>query len=79
VWAWPFGEEVGWRSVEDGVADIVIGCARLEAEAGGELALGEAAEFPESDHTGDFCISSDKVYSRDYVFITEGEETDSWR
>jgi hypothetical protein len=25
VWAWPFGEEVGWRSVEDGVADIVIG------------------------------------------------------
>ena len=51
VWAWPFGEEVGWRSVEDGVADIVIGFARLEAEAGGELALGEAAEFPESDHT----------------------------
>ena len=51
VWAWPFGEEVGWRSVEDGVADIVIGFARLEAEASGELALGEAAEFPESDHT----------------------------
>ena len=51
VWAWPFGEEVGWRSVEDGVADIVIGFACLEAEAGGELALGEAAEFPESDHT----------------------------
>src|SRR5207245_164765 len=35
VWAWPFGEEVGWRSVEDGVADIVIGFARLEADAGG--------------------------------------------
>jgi hypothetical protein len=51
VWAWPFGEEVGWRSVEDGVADIVIGFACLEAEAGSELALGEAAEFPESDHT----------------------------
>jgi len=39
-------EEVGWRSVEDGVADIVIGFACLEAEAGGELALGEAAELP---------------------------------
>jgi hypothetical protein len=51
VWAWPFGEEVGWRSVEDGVADIVIGFACLEAEAGGELALGEAAELPERDHT----------------------------
>ena len=51
VWAWPFGEEVGWRSVEDGVADIVIGFACLEAEAGSELALGEAAEFPERDHT----------------------------
>jgi len=33
------------------VADIVIGFACLEAEAGGELALGEAAEFPENDHT----------------------------
>ncbi len=51
VWAWPFGEEVGWRSVEDGVADIVRGCACLEAEAGGELARGEAAELPERDHT----------------------------
>ena len=51
VWAWPFGEEVGWRSVEDGVADIVIGFACLKAEAGGELALGEAAELPERDHT----------------------------
>jgi len=51
VGAWPFGEEVGWRSIEDGVADIVIGFACLEAKAGGELALGEAAEFPERDHT----------------------------
>src|SRR5262249_58011052 len=51
VGAWPFGEEVGWRSVEDGVADIVRGFARLEAEAGGELALGEAAEFSKSEHT----------------------------
>ena len=33
------------------MADIVIGFACLEAEAGSELALGEAAEFPERDHT----------------------------
>ena len=28
---------------------------------------------------GDFCISPDKVYSRDYVLMTEGEETVSLR
>ncbi len=47
VWAWPWGEEVGWRAVEDGVADSVRGCACLEAEAGSAVARGEAAECPE--------------------------------
>lgn len=32
------------------MADIVIGFARLEAEAGGELVFGEAAECPERHH-----------------------------
>ena len=36
---------------EDGVADIIVGWARLKAEARGKLAFGEAAEFPERDHT----------------------------
>jgi len=64
VWAWPFRQEVGRRSVEDGVADIVIGFARLEAEAGGELVFGEAAEFPERDHS-DLLLDS--------VFLGEGD------
>jgi hypothetical protein len=32
------------------VAAVVVGFACLEAEAGGELVLGEAAEFAEGDH-----------------------------
>ena len=36
--------------MEDGVADIVVGFACFEAEACGELTLGEIAEFPESNH-----------------------------
>ena len=47
----PFGQEVGWRAVEDGVADIVVGFACFEAETVGELVLGEVAQFPEGDHT----------------------------
>jgi len=64
VGAWPCGEEVGWRSVEDGVADSVRGCACLEAAAGGEVARGEAAELPESDPT-DLLL--------DGVFLGEGD------
>jgi len=51
VRAGPFGQEISWRSVEDGSAAIVIGFACLEAETRGELALGETTEFPEGDHT----------------------------
>ncbi len=36
--------------MEDRVAAVIVGCARLEAEAGGEFPFGEAAEFPEGDH-----------------------------
>ena len=46
----PFGPEVFQCSLEDGVAAVVRGFARLEAEAGGELAFGQAAEFPECNH-----------------------------
>ncbi len=51
VWPRPFGPEVFRRSLEDGVAAVVIGFARLEAEAGGELAFGQTAEFPECNHS----------------------------
>lgn len=37
--------------MENGVADIVVGFARFEAETVGELVLGEVAQFPEGDHT----------------------------
>src|SRR5207247_7228970 len=46
----PFGQEVFWCPFEDSVADVIIGFARFEAEAGGKLAFGEAAEFPECNH-----------------------------
>src|SRR5713101_4159989 len=45
----PFGQEVGRGPLKDGVANVVVGFPRLEAKAGGELAFGEAAEFPECD------------------------------
>lgn len=47
----PFGQKVGQRPMENGVADIVGGFARFEAETVGELVLGEIAQFPEGDHT----------------------------
>ena len=50
AWGRAFGQEVGQRTVEDDVADVVVGLARLEAKAGGELALGEVAEFAKDDH-----------------------------
>ena len=50
AWCWTFGQEVGQRAVEDGVADVIVGLARLEAKAGGQLSLGEVAEFPKDDH-----------------------------
>jgi hypothetical protein len=50
VWPRPFGQEVFRRPCEDSVAAVVIGCARFEAEAGGELAFGEATEFPAGNH-----------------------------
>src|SRR6266487_5573001 len=54
LWRWvgagSFGEEVGRRPVEDRVADVVGGFARLEAKGLGELTLGEGAEFSEDDH-----------------------------
>jgi len=50
AWGWAFGQEVGQRAVEDGVAAVIVGLARLEAKAGGELVLGEVAEFPKGDH-----------------------------
>ncbi len=50
AWGRAFGQEVGQRAVEDGVADVIVRFARLEAQAGGELALGEVAEFPKGDH-----------------------------
>jgi len=46
------------------VADIVVGFACLEAEAGGELVFGEAAEFPECDHADLFL---------DGLFLGEGD------
>jgi len=45
-----FGREVGQRTVEDGVSDVIVGLARPEAKAGGELALGEVAEFAKDNH-----------------------------
>ena len=50
VWPRPLGQEVGCGPLENRVAAVVVGCARLEAEAGGELTFGEAAEFPEDNH-----------------------------
>jgi hypothetical protein len=50
AWGWTFRQEVGQRAVEDGVADVIVGLARLEAKAGGKLSLGEVAEFPKDDH-----------------------------
>ena len=64
VWPWAFGQEVGRRSVEDGVAAIVRGLARLEAEAGGKVVLGEVAAFPEEDHA-DLLL--------DHLFLGEGD------
>jgi len=64
VWPWAFGQEGGRRSVEDGVADIVRGLARLEAEAGGKVVLGEVAAFPEEDHA-DLLL--------DHWFLGEGD------
>jgi hypothetical protein len=46
----PFGQEVFRCPCEDSVADVIIGFARFEAEAGGKLAFGETAEFPECNH-----------------------------
>ena len=46
----PFRQEVFRGPCEDSVADVIIGFARFEAEAGGKLAFGEAAEFPECNH-----------------------------
>ncbi len=50
VWPRPFGQAVFRRPWEDSVAAVVRGWARFEAEAGGELACGEATEFPEGNH-----------------------------
>lgn len=50
TWGWAFGQEVGQRAVEHGVSDVIVGLARLEAKAGGKLALGEVAEFPKGNH-----------------------------
>ena len=49
-WSRPCGQEVGRGPLEDSVAALVGGGARLEAEAGGKLPCGEAAEFPEGAH-----------------------------
>jgi hypothetical protein len=46
-----FGQEIGQRAVEDGVAEVIVRLARLEAKAGGQLSLGEVAEFSQDDHT----------------------------
>ena len=50
AWGWAFGQEVGQRAVEDGIAEVIVGLARLEAKAGGKLSLGEVAEFSKDDH-----------------------------
>jgi len=50
VWSRPFGQEVGRGPLEDSGAAVVVGGARLKAEASGELTFGEAGEFPEGDH-----------------------------
>ena len=59
-----FGHKVGGTPLEDRVAAIVIGFACLEAEAGGDLAFGEATEFPEGNHA-DFLL--------DGLFLGEGD------
>ena len=46
------------------MAAVVVGCARPEAEAGGECPFGEAAEFPEGDHA-DLLL--------DALFLGEGD------
>ena len=58
------GREVGRRPLEDRIAAVVVGCARLEAEAGGEFPFGEATEFPEGDHA-DLLL--------DALFLGEGD------
>ncbi len=50
VWPPALGQERFGRACEDRVAAVVIGFACLEAEAVGELAFGEAAEFSEGNH-----------------------------
>ncbi len=61
----PFGQEVGRDPLEDRVAALGVGGARLEAEAGGKLPCGEAAEFPEGDHA-DLLL--------DGLFLGEGDD-----
>jgi hypothetical protein len=56
VGASPFGQEVLLGPLEDRVAAVVIGFARLEAEARGKLFFGEAAEFPKDNHA-DFLLN----------------------
>lgn len=50
AWDGAFGQEVDQRAVEDGMAEVIVGLARLEAKAGGKLSLGEVAEFSKDDH-----------------------------
>jgi hypothetical protein len=50
VWPSPFGEESGRCPLEDRVAAVVVGGARLAAEGGGACPFGEAAELPEGEH-----------------------------
>jgi hypothetical protein len=56
VGACPFRQKILGGPLEDRVAAVVIGFARLEAEARGKLVFGEAAEFSKGNHA-DFLLN----------------------
>jgi hypothetical protein len=46
----PFWQQIRRWAIEDGIANIIVGFARFEAECLGQLALWEGGEFPHCDH-----------------------------
>ena len=58
--------------MENGVADIVVGFARFEAETVGDLVLGEVAQFSEGDHT-DLLLAGLLLGEGDGLPVTVGE------
>jgi len=50
LWPCSLGQQVRRQPVEDGLARIVVGLARLETEGLGQFNLRQIAEFAQSDH-----------------------------